>query len=166
MPSRSDSRPVPTPAFPLATLPRTEGGALLSLARSLAAGVGAPASRGRNLALVCEEDNADTALLRRAATGLGMQVARIRPALGAGSSPRDIEETARVLGRLYAAVEWPGMPLAMLEQVARGAGVPVYDGMSSAGHPLAQLAGQLPGEASHEDKRCLLLQAVLVGTLS
>lgn len=166
MPSRSDQRPVSTPAFPLATLPRTEGAALLSLARSLAAGGATPSLRGRNLALVCEEDDADTALLRRAATGLGMQVARIRPALGADSSAREIEDTARVLGRLYAAVEWPGMPLPLLEQVARGAGVPVYDGMSSAGHPLARLAEQLPGEDSDEDKRCLLLQAVLVGTLA
>lgn len=166
MPTRSDPRPVPTPAFPLATLPRTEGGTLLSLARSLAAGGGTPALRGRNLALVCAEDNDDTALLRRAATGLGMQVARIQPALGAASSAREIESTARVLGRLYAAVEWPGMPLELLEQVARGAGVPVYDGMCSAAHPLARLAEQLPIEAPDADKRCLLLQAVLVRTLS
>jgi ornithine carbamoyltransferase len=50
--------------------------------------------------------------------------------------------------------------------VGRESGVPVYDGLASAGHPTARLAGLIGGEETPARLRRLVLQTVLLSTLA
>ena len=122
--------------------------------------------RGKNLAVLCDTVDADGAeLFQRAASDLGAQVAHLRPSLSKFSTPQEIQHTARVLGRLYDAMDCVGMPADLVHQIGVAAGVPVFEAISSSRHPTAKLADQLNGEAI-EDKRCALMQAVLLGALA
>jgi len=137
-----------------------------TLQRAAQTGTTQPLLRGKNLGLLCEADDDDAALFRRAALELGAQVAHIRPSLSKLSTPRDVQHTARVLGRLYDAVECQGAPLALVQQLGNDAGVPVYDGLASQDHPTAYLADLLGGDTSAADNRRFVLQAVLLSTLA
>ncbi len=153
-----------------ASLSRQDTNALLASARTLQRAVRAgtlqPLLRGKNLGLLCDcEDSDDAVLFRRAALALGARVAHVRPSLSAHSTPQDVQLTARMLGRLYDAVECQGMDSALVEQVGRDAGVPVYDGIAASTHPTARLAEQLGGDVPEQDRRRIVLQAVLIGTL-
>ena len=118
-----------------------------ALQRAAQAGTTQPLLRGKNLGLLCEvDDDADAALFRRAAVELGAHVAHIRPRLSELSTPEEVQHTARMLGRLYDAVECQGMAPALVQQVGNDAGVPVYDGIASQDHPTAQLAESLGDE--------------------
>ena len=127
--------------------------------------------RGRKLGLLCEADceadcDGDAALFRRAAVELGAHVAHIRPSLTELSTAQEVQHTARMLGRLYDAVECQGMTPDLVHQVGIDAGVPVYDGVASQKHPTAKLADLLDGDASKLDKRRFVLQAVLLSTIA
>ena len=122
--------------------------------------------RGKNLGLLSEADDGDAALFRQAATELGAHVAQIRPSLSGLSTPQEVQHTARMLGRLYDAVECQGMAAALVQQVGVAAGVPVYDGIAGQGHPTARLAALLGGDSSAVDNRRFVLQAVLLCTMS
>jgi len=137
------------------------------LQQAALAGATQPLLRGKNLGLLRECDDDDEALLfRRAAGELGAQVACIRPSLSEQSTTQEVQHTARVLGRLYDALECQGLPHALVQQVGSSAGVPVYDGIASPEHPTARLAGMLDGDAPPADKRRFVLQAVLLSTVA
>ena len=145
--------------------------AVLASARTLqrAAGAGKvqPLLRGKNLGLLCDaNEDGDAALFRRAAVELGAHVAHIRPSLSELSTPQEVQHTARLLGRLYDAVECQGMAPALVQQVGSDAGVPVDDGIASRNHPTAHLAELLDGDASPADNRRFVLQAVLLNTIA
>ena len=124
--------------------------------------------RGKNLGLLCEsEEDDDAVLFRSAATGLGASVSHIRAqtsgrGMTAGAA---LLETARLLGRLYDGIECQGLPPALVRQLNRDAGVPVFDGVARASHPTAQLAQRLGGTDSLAKKRQLVVQAVLLCAL-
>ena len=127
--------------------------------------------RGRKFGLLCEVDTdsdraSDAALFRRAAVELGAHVAHIRPSLTDLSTPQEVQNTARMLGRLYDAVECQGMAHELVHQMGVDAGVPVYDGIASQCHPTAKLDDLLGGDASKLDKRRFVLQAVLLSTVA
>ncbi len=123
--------------------------------------------RGKNLALICTAaPDADSLLFQRAAVDLGAHVAHIRPDLSEPSTSAVFKHTARMLGRLYQAVECQGLPPAVVAEVGREAGIPVYDGLASRVHPLAALARCLDGDAEDERNRRLIVQAVLVSTIA
>jgi ornithine carbamoyltransferase len=136
-----------------------------SLQRAALAGATQPLLRGKNLGMLCEADEGDATLFRRAASELGAHVAHIKPSLSGLSTPKDLQHTARMLGRLYDAVECLGMSPALVQQVGDAAGVPVYDGLASSRHPTAVLAQQLGGDSSETDNRRFILQAVLLMSL-
>ncbi len=164
-PFRNPSSPT---AIAGAALP--PGAALLAQARALQlaaeSGQARPLLRGKNLGLLCEAvDDPDAALLRRAAVELGAQVAHLRPSLSELSTTEDIQHAARVLGRLYDAVACQGVAPALVQQLRHHASVPVHEGIASPNHPAAALAGQLEGDCSPDDKRCFLLQALLLATM-
>lgn len=145
-------------------------GALLATARSLRQAAGEGGSRqllrGKNLGLLCAADHeGDAALFRLAAVELGAHVAHIRPSLSERSSAQEVRHTARMLGRLYDAVECQGMGPRLVRQVGCDADVPVYDGIACLRHPTARLSEQLGGDASPVDNRRFILQAVLLSTL-
>jgi ornithine carbamoyltransferase len=136
------------------------------LQRAAAAGKPQPLLRGKHVGLLCDDDaQRDALLFRQAAAELGAQVAHIRNSLSAGSSSDEIQHTARMLGRLYDAVECQGMDPHLVELVAADAGVPVYAGIATTRHPTAALAEQIEGNAGSADKRRYLLQALLLSTI-
>lgn len=123
--------------------------------------------RGKNIGLLCEaEDSADAALFQSAASALGAHVARIRPSQSGLLASKDVQHTARMLGRLYDAIECQGLAAELVEQVRGDAGVPVYDGVGCASHPSAALASLVDGDAASPDNRRFLLQALLLSTIA
>lgn len=163
------STPLPLTAPSKASNPHEDGAAILHLARQLArlAGSGDQAQplKGFNLAFVCESGDAADNLFCMAARALGARVSLIPPSLTASSASADVQHTARVLGRLYAAVEWPGIPPALLEQLKREASIAVFGGISLRTHPLARLIDYLDIEATEDVKWRLLIQAALIHAL-
>jgi ornithine carbamoyltransferase len=150
---------------PLANMPLIAGDALLGRARDLAKcaqeASPLPSLLGKNLGVVSAHDDADTALFCDAARELGAHVALIRPNLTERSAPHEVQDTARMLGRLYAAVEWPGVPMVLNERIGRESAIPIYNGI-----PLAELANQLDIEVPYDVKRRLLIQAALLMSLA
>ena len=136
------------------------------LKRAAEAGQATPLLRGRHIGLLCESGQAVDALrFRRAAEDLGAHVAHVRPNLSEQGEARTLLETARLLGRLYDAVECQGLPSGLVRRLGGVAGVPVYDGVACANHPTAKLAGLIGDAKPDEDNRHWVVQAVLVGSI-
>ena len=149
----------------------TEVDAVLGQARALQIAVGNGTMqgmlRGKNLGLLCEsEDTPEALLFRRAARQLGGHVSYVQPSLSELSTPREVQRTARMLGRLYDAVECQGAAHALAPEIGAAAGVPVYGGLASPAHPTARLAALLGDDTSPEDNRCFVVQAVLLTTIT
>jgi ornithine carbamoyltransferase len=137
------------------------------LQRAAEAGGLRPLLRGRKLGLLCEAKGGDEAVLFcRAAAELGAHVAHIRPSLTELSPPQEVRHTSQMLGRLYDAVECQGMSAVLVHQMGVDAGVPIFDGVASQTHPTARLADLIAGDASQLDKRCIVVQAVLLSTIN
>jgi len=62
-----------------------------------------------------------------------------------------LKDTARVLGRMYDAIEYRGFSQQIVEELARHAGVPVYNGLTDEFHPTQILADMLTMQ-EHSDK--------------
>jgi ornithine carbamoyltransferase len=130
------------------------------------AGTGALLLRGKKLGLLCAvDDHPDALLFRRAATDLGAHVASIRASLAELQTLEQVRSAARMLGRLYDAVECQDMHPDLVRQVATDAGVPVYAGMACRAHPAAGLAERLGDEATPGENRRFIVQALLLSTL-
>ncbi|HEV8689212.1 MAG TPA: ornithine carbamoyltransferase [Ideonella sp.] len=166
---------MPRPLNPLA-LGRFDGltdsdlHALSDRARALRRGALANSAhrplRGRNIGLLCETTaDPDATLFERAATGLGAHVSHIRPSVADLAGDDAVQATARMLGRLYDAVECEGLPGALVERLRTHAGVPVFDGLGSAAEPGATLAAALDGGQVSADNRIYLIQAALLATI-
>ncbi|MEP7295277.1 MAG: ornithine carbamoyltransferase [Burkholderiales bacterium] len=137
------------------------------LQQALRAGTPHRGLRGKNLGLMCDTtDDGGAALFQRAASALGAQVAHLRPSLSERSSPDEVSHTARVLGRLYDAVDCIGMAPGLVRSIGTHAGVPVFESIASPRHPIAKLAEQLDGDTAGDDNRCLVIQAVLLNALN
>jgi len=153
-----------------ATLPPSDEKALLDQARSLqraaASGRVQPLLRGKNLGLLCADDTQAQALLfRQAASELGAHVAHIGMSLSEHSATQEVTHTARMLGRLYDAVECQGLGSAMVRQMAAVAGIAVYDGLACNEELISRLAAQLGIEAAAGENRRFVLQALLLHTI-
>lgn len=109
--------------------------------------------RGKNLGLLCETDSSAATLFERAAIALGAQVVRIRPSAAGLLTPAERAPTARMLGRLYDAVECQGLAPALVQQLRSAAGVPVFDG-------LAGRQAEAPEELRLQRLQAELLQAL------
>ena len=72
--------------------------------------------------------------------------------------------TARLLGRLYDAVECQGLPHALVRQMADAAGITIYDALATSEPLLSRLAAQL-GDADAGQNRRRALQALLLHTV-
>ena len=154
----------------VAAISPSDRNALVSSARALKraalAGSTRPLLRSKNIGLMCDvQDSGEAELFRRAATELGARVARIRASASGVLTPEDFQHTARMLGRLYDAIECRGLPCELVQQLGNDAGVPVYDGIASAAHPSAALVEMLDGGAGDADNRRYVLQALLVNTI-
>jgi len=139
----------------------------LALQRAAEAGTTRPMLRGVMFGLLCERDDSDDAMLfRRAAAELGAHVAYVHADLSESSTPGEVQDTARMLGRLYDAVESQGVPPRLIRQIAADADVPVFDGIASSRHPSARLVARLGGDTAPHDNRRFVLQAVLLHSIA
>lgn len=139
-----------------------EARALQSAAR---AGGPRPLLRGRHLGLMCRDaDLAAAALFREAACELGARVSQVVPIHLDVDPAEAVGDTARLLGRLYDAVECQGLAAPVVSDLRARAGIPVFAGVATDEHPSALLVARLDGAGA--DRRRYVLQAVLIVSLS
>jgi ornithine carbamoyltransferase len=161
----------PGPTDPEAALWADEERALVEqagvLRRAFADGRSLPLLRGRNLGLLCTDATTPEArLFREAAGALGAQVAHIRADAIAGGGERDLASTARMLGRLYDAVECQGLAPGVVQQLAALSGNVVGEGLAADSGVIDKLVRQLDGSIERTDNRCYVLQALLLRRLT
>jgi len=107
---------------------------------------------GREIALIFEKTSTRTrAGFEVAAHDQGATVTYLDPSGSQLGHKESIADTARVLGRMYDALEFRGNAQAEVEELARYAGVPVYNGLTNEWHPTQMLADFLTmHEATHK----------------
>jgi ornithine carbamoyltransferase len=100
--------------------------------------------RDKNVALVFEKTSTRTrAAFEVAAYDQGAHVTYLGPDSSQIGIKESIKDTARVLGRMYDAIEYRGFGQEVVEVMAQHAGVPVYNGLSNEFHPTQMLADML-----------------------
>ena len=120
-------------------------GGLLDLAAELKAKkkAGTPhrLCEGKSIALIFEKTSTRTrCAFEVAAADLGMHPTYLDPSGSQIGKKESIADTARVLGRMYDAIEYRGYGQAIVEELAKYAGVPVYNGLTNEFHPTQILA--------------------------
>jgi len=107
---------------------------------------------GKEIALIFEKTSTRTrAAFEVAAHDQGAHVTYLDPTGSQLGHKESIADTARVLGRMYDAIEFRGNAQDDVEELARHAGVPVYNGLTNEWHPTQMLADFLTmHEASHK----------------
>lgn len=99
---------------------------------------------GKNIALIFEKTSTRTRCsFEVAAHDLGMHVTYLDPTGSQIGKKESIADTARVLGRLYDGIEYRGFGQEIVEELARYAGVPVWNGLTNEYHPTQILADML-----------------------
>ncbi len=100
--------------------------------------------RGKNIALIFEKTSTRTRCsFETAAHDLGMGTTYLDPAGSQIGKKESIADTARVLGRIYDGIEYRGYGQAIVEELAKYAGVPVWNGLTNEYHPTQMLADLL-----------------------
>lgn len=100
--------------------------------------------RGKNIALIFEKSSTRTRCsFEVAAHDLGMGTTYLDPSCSQIGSKESIEDTARVLGRIYDGIEYRGFGQEIVEELAENAGVPVWNGLTNEYHPTQMLADLL-----------------------
>ncbi len=121
---------------------------LLQLAAELKAkkkaGIPVDTLRGKNIALIFEKTSTRTRCsFEVAASDLGMGVTYLDPSGSQIGKKESIADTARVLGRMYEGIEYRGFGQDIVEELAKYAGVPVWNGLTNEFHPTQMLADLL-----------------------
>jgi ornithine carbamoyltransferase len=99
---------------------------------------------GRSIALIFEKDSTRTRIgFEVAAYDQGAHVTYLGPSGSHVGKKESVKDTARVLGRVYDAIEFRGFHQADVEALARYSGVPVYNGLTDEDHPTQVLADLL-----------------------
>ncbi len=100
--------------------------------------------RGKKIALIFEKTSTRTrCAFEVAAYDQGAHVTYLGPDSSQIGHKESIKDTARVLGRMYDAIEYRGFGQEIVEVLAANAGVPVYNGLSDEFHPTQMLADML-----------------------
>ena len=100
--------------------------------------------RGKNVALIFEKTSTRTrCAFEVAAHDLGMGTTYLDPSGSQIGKKESIADTARVLGRMYDGIEYRGYGQEIVEELARYAGVPVWNGLTNEYHPTQMLADLL-----------------------
>lgn len=95
---------------------------------------------GRNIALIFEKDSTRTRTgFEVAAYDQGAHVTYLGPTGSQIGHKESMKDTARVLGRVYDAIEYRGFGQETAEELAASAGVPVYNGLTDETHPTQTL---------------------------
>ena len=97
--------------------------------------------KGKNIALLFEKTSTRTrCAFEVAAYDLGMHVTFLDPQSSQMGKKESIEDTAKVLGRMYDGIEYRGFSQSIVENLAASAGVPVWNGLTNEFHPTQMLA--------------------------
>ncbi len=100
--------------------------------------------RGKNVALIFEKTSTRTRCsFEVAAHDLGMGSTYLDPSGSQIGKKESIADTARVLGRMYEGIEYRGFEQEIVEELAKYAGVPVWNGLTNEFHPTQMLADML-----------------------
>ncbi len=118
---------------------------LLDLAADLKAkkkaGIPHRMHEGKNVALIFEKTSTRTRCsFEVAARDLGMGVTYLDPSGSQIGRKESIADTARVLGRMFEGIEYRGYGQEIVEELARYAGIPVWNGLTNEFHPTQILA--------------------------
>ena len=129
---------------------------LIDVSAELKAAKAAGAERrmlsGKNIALIFEKTSTRTrAAFEVAAYDQGAHVTYLDPSGSQMGHKESTADTARVLGRMYDAIEYRGSGQDHVETLAEHAGVPVYNGLTNEWHPTQMLADFLTMD-EHADK--------------
>lgn len=121
---------------------------LLDLAATLKAakyaGTEQPTLKGREIALIFEKSSTRTRVgFEVAAHDQGAHVTYLGPSGSHIGRKESIKDTARVLGRVFDAIEYRGFGQPVVETLAKWSGVPVYNGLTDEFHPTQILADVL-----------------------
>lgn len=99
---------------------------------------------GKNIVLLFEKTSTRTrCAFEVAGYDLGMGVTYLEPGSSQMGKKESIEDTARVLGRMYDGIEYRGFDQAIVETLGKYAGVPVWNGLTNEFHPTQMLADLL-----------------------
>ncbi len=121
---------------------------LLDLSRDLKrakyAGTEQQKLKGKNIALIFEKTSTRTrCAFEVAAYDQGANVTYIDPNSSQIGHKESMKDTARVLGRMYDAIEYRGFKQEIVQELADYAGVPVFNGLTDEFHPTQMLADVL-----------------------
>lgn len=121
---------------------------LLTLAKDLKAakytGTEQPRLTGKNIALIFEKTSTRTrCAFEVAAHDQGAHVTYLEPTGSQMGHKETVKDTARVLGRMYDGIEYRGFGQEIVEELAKYAGVPVWNGLTNEWHPTQMLADVL-----------------------
>lgn len=122
-----------------------EIGKLIDLAADLKAkkkaGIPHRLCEGKSIALVFEKTSTRTrCAFEVAAADLGMHPVYLDPKSSQMGKKESIADTARVLGRMFDGIEYRGFGQEIVEDLAKYAGVPVWNGLTNEFHPTQILA--------------------------
>ena len=107
-------------------------------------GVAVDTLKGKNVALIFEKTSTRTRCsFEVAAHDLGMGTTYLDPKGSQIGKKESIRDTARVLGRIYDGIEYRGFGQEIVEELAKYAGVPVWNGLTNEYHPTQMLADLL-----------------------
>lgn len=99
---------------------------------------------GKNIALIFEKTSTRTRCsFEVAAHDMGMGVTYLDPQGSQIGKKESIKDTARVLGRMFDGIEYRGFEQDIVEELAKYAGVPVWNGLTNEYHPTQMLADML-----------------------
>ena len=120
-------------------------GGLLDLAADFKAkkkaGIPHRLCEGKNIVLLFEKDSTRTrCAFQVAGADLGMSATYLGPSGSQMGKKESIADTARVLGRMYDGIEYRGFGQKIVEDLAKYAGVPVWNGLTNEFHPTQILA--------------------------
>ncbi|MFE1229514.1 ornithine carbamoyltransferase [Streptomyces sp. NPDC058745] len=108
--------------------------------------------RGRNIALIFEKTSTRTrCAFEVAAADQGASTTYLDPSGSQMGHKESVKDTARVLGRMFDAIEYRGDSQQAVEDLATHSGVPVYNGLTDDWHPTQMLADVLT-MTEHSDK--------------
>ena len=108
--------------------------------------------KGKNIALIFEKTSTRTrCAFEVAAYDQGAHVTYLSPEGSQIGHKESIKDTARVLGRLYDAIEYRGFSQSIVEDLAKYSGIPVWNGLTDEFHPTQVLADLLTMQ-EHCDK--------------
>ena len=105
------------------------------------AGISHKIHEGKNIALLFAKDSTRTrCAFEVAGADLGMHSTYLGPSGSQMGKKESIADTARVLGRMYDGIEYRGFGQELVEELAKHAGVPVWNGLTNEFHPTQILA--------------------------